>query len=340
MSKYVNVPNGDYRVSVRTGGSIYLDTGSEAGTVFITGDLVVEGDTTNLQTRDLIVEDRVIELNRGDDGASGGIQGTDAFSGIEINRGNEPHAFFGFDEDVGGFIIYDGANNILKLRASEVDTGGSSLHLTPGNPQAGSASAQPTVSVGNVTNYEYGTFEYDLTGNLTGNVKNPDALTNVQSVVDWVDYNFANVFLSQIGDGFVDITSITIEDDETTGNDSVIKFAIDGNIVSQLYSDRWEFDEIRVAGTTIESLTSDADLVLRAPGSGAVKVEDTLAITSVPHIDDGSPDPLQPTTPTDGVKIYVANQQTGKTGIYYVNSQNTRDELISKNRSLLFSMLF
>jgi hypothetical protein len=31
MSKFLNVPNGDYKVSVKTGGTIYLDTGFEIG---------------------------------------------------------------------------------------------------------------------------------------------------------------------------------------------------------------------------------------------------------------------------------------------------------------------
>ena len=31
MSKYLNVPNGDYKVSVKTGGTIYLNTGFDTG---------------------------------------------------------------------------------------------------------------------------------------------------------------------------------------------------------------------------------------------------------------------------------------------------------------------
>ena len=53
--------------------------------------------------------------------------------------------------------------------------------------------------------------------------------------------------------------------------------------------------------------------------------------------DDGSVDPAQP---TDGLKVYAKTQGVGKTGLYYVNSNNVRDELISKNRSLLLSMIF
>ena len=38
--------------------------------------------------------------------------------------------------------------------------------------------------------------------------------------------------------------------------------------------------------------------------------------------------------------IYSRAESTGKSGIYFVNTENTRDELVSKNRALLFSMLF
>ena len=345
MSKYLNVAgtpgalnSGNYTVSVQSGGYIKLNTGVAAGTVFVTGDLVVEGNFTRLETTDTVITDRVITLNQGDDG-SNGIQGTEKFSGLEINRGSIANVYFGYDEDISGFIIYDQSSNLQKLRTSGLDTGGASLLLTPGNPSTGTGAA-PTVSVQNVVNYEYGTFEYDIGGNINGALRNPDALTNVQGVADYVAYNFANVFLSQIGDGSLSVTSITIEDEETTSNPSVIKFAIDNNTVSQLYADRWEFDEIRFAGTTIETLSSDADLVLRAPGVGGVKIEDSLVLTSVPGVDDVSPENLEPLYTSEGIKLYASAQSNGKTGLFFVNKEQTRDELISKNRSLLFSMLF
>jgi hypothetical protein len=40
------------------------------------------------------------------------------------------------------------------------------------------------------------------------------------------------------------------------------------------------------------------------------------------------------------MKIYVADQYTGKSGLFFTNDQGNRDELVSKNRALLFGMLF
>lgn len=327
MSKYLNVPNGNYKVSVQTGGTIYLDTGFDTGTVEISGNLLVKGDTTTVNTAELTIEDRVIELNRGDDLAAG-IQGTDSFSGIEINRGTLPHAFFGYDEDVGGFIGYDASNNLISFRTNEINSGSQTLLLDAGSS---------TIRVNPTVDYEQKVFTY-VTGNLTGyNPANADIIPNTQAVVDYVAFNFANVFLRQIGDGILSVSSITIDDEENTGVDSVITFAIDGNTVSQLYADRWEFDEIRIAGSTIETISSNEDLVLKSSGTGSIRIDDTLHLNRVPSDDDPS---LQPTAPADGTKIYVADQSTGKSGLFFVNDEGNRDELVSKNRALLYGMLF
>jgi hypothetical protein len=329
MSKYLNVPNGDYKVSVQTGGTIYLDTGFEQGRVEISGDLIVQGDTTTINTAELTIEDRVIELNKGDDTASG-IQGTDAFSGIQINRGVLPHAFFGYDEDVSGFIGYDAASNLISFATNKIDSRSQNLTLDSGSS---------TVNVNSTVDYEQKIFTYDGLGNLTGyNASKADTIPNTQAVVDYVAYNFANVFLRQIGDGVLDVTSITIDDEENTGNPSVITFAIDGTTVSEVYADRWDFDEVRITGTTIETINSGpADLVLRANGTGNIKIDDMLHISSVPNSGDAT---TEPAFPNDGIKIYISDQYTGKTGIYFANAEENRDELVSKNRALLFGMLF
>ena len=90
-------------------------------------------------------------------------------------------------------------------------------------------------------------------------------------------------------------------------------------------------------GSTISSYLSNSDLVLESPGTGSVRIDDTIHINSTPGLDDNTIDPV---APTDGVKIYAKAEGNGNTGIYYVNSNNVRDEIISKNRSLLLSMIF
>ena len=325
MSKYLDVPNGNYKVSVQTGGTIFLDTGLDTGTVEISGNLLVRGDQTTVNTAQLDIEDNIITLNSGETGA--GITLNDA--GFRINRGTLPDSFFKYDEDVAGFIAIDEASQLISLATNEIDSRSQNLLLNAGTS---------TVNVSPTVDYERKVFTYDGFGELTGyNVAKADVIPNAQAVVDYVAFNFANVFLRQIGDGVLSVTSITIDDEENTGVDSVIKFTVDGNTVSQLYADRWEFDEVRIAGSTIETISSNEDLVLRSAGTGSIRIDDTLHLNRVPGDDDPS---LEPSQPTDGMKIYVADQYTGKSGLFFTNDQGNRDELVSKNRALLFGMLF
>ena len=324
MSKYLNVPNGNYKVSVQTGGTIYLDTGFETGTVEISGNLLVKGDQTTVNTATLDIEDNIITLNSGETGA--GITLNSA--GIKIERGSLPDTFFKYDEDVNGFIAIDSASALMPLATGKIDSRSQNLLLDAGTS---------TINVNDTVDYEQKVFTYTA-GSLTSyDAAKADVIPNTQAVVDYVAYNFANVFLSQIGDGDVTKSSIVIADFENSGVDSVITFAIDGNTVSRLYADRREFDDLRFTGSVIDTLSSNEDLVLKSSGTGSIRIDDTLHLNRVPSDDDAS---MTPTAPADGTKIYVANEYTGKSGIFFANDQGSRDELVSKNRALLFGMLF
>ena len=321
MSKYLNVPDGNYKVHVKTGGTIFLDTGFETGTVEISGNLLVKGDQTTVNTAQMDIEDNIITLNSGETGA--GITLTSA--GIKIERGTLPDTFFKYDENVNGFIAIDSASALMPLATNKIDSRSQPLVLDAGSN---------TVSVSPTVDYETKVFTY-VAGTLTGyDAANADIVPNAKAVVDYVAYNFANVFLSQIGDAD---SSIEIDDFENSGIPSVIKFKIDGNTVSQLYADRWEFDDLRFTGSVIDTLSSNEDLVLKSSGTGSIRIDDTLHLNRVPSDDDAS---MTPTAPSDGTKIYVANEYTGKSGIFFANDQGSRDELVSKNRALLFGMLF
>lgn len=324
MSRFINVPNGDFYVTVQSGGLIRLNTGSEQGRVVVTGDLIVEGNTTTVQSEDLTVRDNIIVVNSGETGA--GITLEEA--GLRVDRGTFIDGFFTFNENItwrdpntettktGGFVFRDDTGALVGIRTNSISTGGGDLYLIN--------SGTGVISVTGTTDYE-------------NNVTDDDDITNKKYVDDAIATAFATVFIPQIGDGEESISSITVIDQETSGNNSVIRFAIDGVTVSELYSDRWEFDEIRIAGTTIETLTSDTDLVLKSSGTGSIRVDDVFHINSVPGDDDPS---TSPSFPSDGVKIYTSNEYSGKTGIYFANANQTRDELVSKNRALLFGMLF
>ena len=321
MSKYLNVPNGDYKISVQTGGTIYLNTGFDTGTVELSGNLLVRGTTTTVESITTTIKDNIITLNAGETGD--GVTLNEA--GIEIDRGQLANAFFKYDEDVDGFIAINGASSLISLATNEIDSRSQNLTLNAGSS---------VISVNPTVDYEQKVFTY-AAGLLSGyDVAKADVIPNTQAVVDYVAFNFANVFLRQIGDGD---SSIEIDDFQNSGVDSVITFKLDGQIVSQLYADRWEFDDLRFTGSTIDTMSSNQDLVLKSSGTGSIRIDDTLHLNRVPSDDDAS---LSPPAPDDGTKIYIADQYTGKSGIYFVNDEGNRDELVSKNRALLFGMLF
>lgn len=124
-------------------------------------------------------------------------------------------------------------------------------------------------------------------------------------------------------------------------SESTIAVTVEDSTIANFYNNRINLADIEIRGTEIFITDSNKTLVLSAQGSGTVKINDTLEIPTTPGDDDGI---LDPDAPGDGVRIYVksntVSNQPGDSGIYFVNDQNKRDELISKNRALLYGMLF
>ena len=328
MSKYLNVPNGDYKISVQDGGNITLNTGFEIGQVIITGNLLVQGNTTTVQSEDLTVRDNIIVVNSGENGA--GI--TLDTAGLRIDRGSLPDGYILFDEDItwrdpitettktGGFIFRNELNALVGIRTNSISTGGGDLYLI----NAGTG----VISVTGTNNYE-------------NQVTDDDHITNKKYVDDAIITAFASTLLTQIGDGIIDPTTVKALDSETTGTASRVEVAIDDNTIANFYIDRIDLDGIRITGTTIETTIADSDLILSAPGAGHVRVQDMLQITSVPHSGDVTTELSVPTdVPADGMILYVSNQAQGGTGLYFLNAESTKDEIISNNRSLVYSMIF
>ena len=78
--------------------------------------------------------------------------------------------------------------------------------------------------------------------------------------------------------------------------------------------------------------TSGNNLILTASNGGMVEVNNYLRLDNQNQT---------PTYTSFGTEIYsTATPGGGKTGLFFVNSLNYNDELVAKNRSLLFSMLF
>ena len=123
-----------------------------------------------------------------------------------------------------------------------------------------------------------------------------------------------------------------------------IEIKIDNNLLGlweptrlELYQQTTDIGSIRIEGDTISSLNSNEDLELVAPGTGSVRANDSFVIGNRPSVQDSAIDPLYD---ANGVKLYAKTPSGGDTGLYFVNTNDTRGEVISKNRALLFGLIF
>lgn len=129
--------------------------------------------------------------------------------------------------------------------------------------------------------------------------------------------------------------------DDGNSTEARVGVFVEGSEVSSFYEDRVQIQHIKFEDTSIIATSANSDIIISAPGTGVVKVDDVFALSKTPHTNDGS---IDPAVPTDGVKIYSKAEGQGKTGIYFRNENMTAtgevDELVSKKRALLFSMIF
>lgn len=355
MSKILKITDGDYKVKTGYSGTITLDTGFQAGAVVITGTLIVLGDNTIVESETMTVKDNVIELNVGETGPGITIK-PDATktSGLIIHRGSgldtnglaSSNVKIIFDESVLHFDPLTSSNKygtllfkyddgrLLGIRTNSVDTDGTNLGLiNKGNGY---------VTVSGTTNYERNALDYtawDLAGNPRAlyaigasllEVNDPDVLPNILAVVDYVDsslYYYRSPLLSE-GD-----TTVRTYDDSISGGISRIEFTVNNALRGKFIDTGLDVDNVNIFTNTINNATNN--LVLTSTAANNI-----VQIDAVMQLDDTG---LSPTAVAGSTKIYTVNSDTtpapGKTGIYFTNQGNS-DELVAKNRALLFSVLF
>jgi hypothetical protein len=310
MSKIVKVSQSDYRLKVKDSGTITLDTGLDVGLVVITGDLLVKGNTTTIDTANLQVEDNIILLNKGEGGA-GVTEGT---SGIEIDRGSLEDAQFLWDETLDKWVLlYAESNNLLGIKLDSIASEPTSNIKF--DMQAGGG----TLRIINSTGYE-------------SRVTDPNDLPNRKFVTDYV---LASGGLALTDKIFFPLLGHVPGEEDTIiqASETNIRFSVRSggtlNQRAQITAQGLTVDDINIFDDTIQN-TGSEDLVLTA-------ATNHVRIDSVLDLDDQTVDP----SATGGVsRIYSKSTGgPGKTGLFFTNNTTT-DELVSKNRALLFSMLF
>lgn len=309
MSKIVKVSESDYRVRVQSSGSITLDTGVNTGTVYITGNLEVQGTTTTINTADLTIEDNIILLNKGETGA-GVTEGT---SGLEIDRGSLDKAQFLWDEAIDKFVIQLDTGTLSGIVVGNIAT--NPLTNLEFDMQAGGG----TLRITNSTGYE-------------SRVLDPNDIPNKQFVNDYVYASGGSAKVDRI---FFPVTAeFGFEDTLILSLETSLKFYVRSagtlNQRLQVTSNGVDIDNINIFENTVQNSSVGNNLILTA-------LNNNVELDAILNLNDQVVTP----SPTGGAtKLYsVSTAGPGKTGIFFTNN-TTSDELVAKNRALLFSILF
>jgi hypothetical protein len=316
MSKILNVNSGDYKVRVPTGETITLDTGAGVGNVQITGNITIAGTQTVVNSQELDIVDNVITLNKGETGA--GV--TENTSGIQIDRGTNSDAIFVFDEQTShndpvtqtvrpGTFVFKRENGAINgIFTNSIATGGGDLYLIN--------SGTGVINVSGTNNYE-------------AQITEDDDIPNKKYVDDAITTGIQTITIQKIQRGD---SVLNLFDDSIDGGVSNLKISIDGAEVAQFKRNTTEIEDIVFQDNTISTLTSATDLTLSSSGTSFVTIDGILKM------------PIQASgtsvNPGTNIAVYGKDPAIGNSGVWYKNKNAYEDELISTNRSLLFSMLF
>jgi len=317
--------------------------------VRVTGNLVVEGDTFNISTTNLTIEDNIISLNTGEVGPGVSL----IYSGIEIERGNtsavtpQNNASFLYDESTDSWILAHGS------APGPFNFDASSLRLKQ-------ILTNSTTDSGDLTLIGTGTGVVKVIGTTTyeAQVTHDDDLPNKKYVDDAIQNNPTfQIVAPQSQD-----TKVVIADKEITPNtsgtagslayftattthstygESAVSIIVDNALVGQFYTNRFEIGDLEVGGgpdrneiTSRASITNE-NIYVRTQGTGKLQTNYAIQVENIGVV---------PSYVSNSVLLYAAAPSIGTTGLYFVNDSaevaKQNGELISKNKALVFSMLF
>jgi hypothetical protein len=408
--------NGDYDIITADAGTITLNTGFKVGTVRVTGNLIVDGDTLTVSAENLNVQDNIIVLNFGETGTSftpgGGI--SLRYSGIQIDRGTVlPPASILYDEAA------DSWNFALGTPESTFNYGTSRIRvkeiLTDSDTDFGDLTligfGTGVVKVAGTNNYEQQVTDDDdipnkkyvddaIQQNPTFQIRSPGLGSSGDTRVVALDINASyplGTFIPPIGPyssippqseiailvddrriavfrkNTIEFTGLTIFTEDPVVSD--IAAAIPGNpgppvsvsstVNGQSYrivnpgntnfvligSPNNNIGTIFTAtgsgigSGTVQLITNDFEgqgaVVLQSDNTNAnIKLETNgtgkVVITYALQMENNN---VTPAAVPNTTLVYAGPVAGGTSGLYTINDSYV-DELVSRNRSLLFSMIF
>lgn len=349
MGQVVHV-NGDYTIKARVNAStlgresrITLDTGSVNGQIKVIGNLVVDGTTVTVNQANLDIQDNIIVLNKGETGnifsPGGGV--TEGVAGIEIDRGPTlDRAAFYYDEFDDAWVIAQRPSTIAEI---DVDAGSynfsvSKLRLSTILTNSNDNlilinSGTGVVNVGNrnptadplLRNYE------DL-------VLDEDDVPNRKFVLDAIQGQPARQIISD-ADGLtpsrVIISDADSGDLDKNGNvvtETEIAVFVDNQQMATFFNDRIRLRALLIDDTAISTIGTfiGNNIVLN---TASAKLETNYAL-QLNYVGTALPGAV-----SNNLILQARVPEAGNTGFFFVHN-NDNDELISKRKALIFSILF
>lgn len=326
--------NGDYNIKTGEGSDIKLDTGPGVGNVRVTGNLIVEGDTLTVSAENLNVTDNIIVLNFGETGAGVTLR----YSGLEVDRGSEQPATIVFDEngDVWNFArgtlgTYNFSDSAIRVKnvLTDADTDSGDLTLI--------GTGTGVVKVSGTTAYENQVTDDDDIPNKkyvddaiqlspTYQIKSPGSAPAGDSRVIVADKDVSPNIASEPGS----LAAFTDQTGYSTFGESAVSILVDGVLSSQFFTNRASIQDLEFLNNEITNNSTNGDISLRTQGTGKVSINYALQLEALASV---------PAYVANTTLLHAAAPDIGDTGAFFVNSQ-TNGEFISKNRALVFSMLF
>jgi len=225
--------SGDYTIKAGAGAAGTNQIDLDSKTVRVRGDLIVDGDTTTINTATLSVEDTFIEVARNN-------SGTTLDAGVYVNRGTAgDNAVFYWDESEDNFIIGTTTDNAGTSPLTNITYQNIKVATTPGDANHAASKAYvdaQVVGAGGMTNFSI--VGDDSTGvtvgdgddvkiaggsNISAAVTNPDTITvslnQALSEINSITASTSNGSLTLISNGTGDIIvndTLTFSGDAST----------------------------------------------------------------------------------------------------------------------------
>lgn len=348
MSKILKINQGDYVVQVEPGGHIILDAGEDAngvkGTITLKGNLIQEGTSSIIEAVNTFIDDNIFVINRGELGPGINVPINNGLSGFKIDRGGSEGSTV---TTVNGVTVTTPIGDALSAQVlfSENDTayvpstgaranGSFVLQTSTGATDVLSNLKLTAIELRSISSNSTNDIVVDLrnSASVIKLVNSTDSLNNTQyheRVVHddcLVTKKFVSTYIvsGTVTPGMADV-------------DKIYKFNLDNTVASKVLATLTSLDMI--IGTPTGSTTIIANVTASGLNANTINPYAGSLITVNSIL--GLTDQLDPTVISSKTQLYSKSTANGagKSGLYFIND-TASDELVAKNRALLFSMLF